>query len=209
MPDLSDLFANNRAWAAERIREDPDFFTRLVLQQAPHYLWIGCSDSRVPANEIVGLAPGEMFVHRNVANLVVDNDLNCLSTIQFAVDVLRVRYIIVCGHYRCGGVLAALRNERLGLCDAWLHHVKYVRSKHQAELDSLPSEAQRHARLCELNAIEQVMNVSRTPIVRGAWDRGQELAVLGLIYDVADGILRDLGIRITEAADVAAAPFRP
>src|ERR671916_2126544 len=148
---LKDLFAKNRAWAAEMIRQDPDFFTRLASQQAPGYLWIGCSDSRVPANQIVGLAPGEMFVHRNVANVVVHTDLNCLSTIHFAVDTLRVRHIIVCGHYGCGGVLAALRDDKLGLIDNWLRHVQDVRMKHRAQLDALPTESQRHNRLCELN----------------------------------------------------------
>jgi carbonic anhydrase len=193
---LADLFSNNRAWASEMTRADPDFFRRLASQQAPGYLWIGCSDSRVPANQIVGLLPGEMFVHRNVANLVVHTDLNCLSTIQFAVDVLRVRHIIVCGHYGCGGVLAALRNDKLGLIDNWLRHVQDVRWKHQEHLDTLETEAQRHDRLCELNVIEQVVNVGQTTVVRDAWQQGRELAVHGWIYDVADGLLRDLGFCI-------------
>jgi carbonic anhydrase len=196
MPDLDHLIAQNRAWAADKVRDDPSFFARLARQQAPEYLWIGCSDSRVPANEIVGLAPGEMFVHRNVANVVVHADLNCLSTIQYAVDVLRVRHIIVCGHYGCGGVFAALRNDRLGLSDNWLRHVQDVRGKHHVELAGLPLEEERHRRLCELNVIEQVVNVSQTTVVRDAWERGQTLAVHGLIYDVGDGILRDLGIRV-------------
>src|SRR5918996_1698808 len=194
---LSELFARNRAWAAEMTRKDPEFFARLARQQAPQYLWIGCSDSRVPANEIVALPPGEMFVHRNVANVVVHADVNCLSAMQFAVDVLRVRHIIVCGHYGCGGVLAALRDERLGLVDNWLRHVQDVRWKHSAELDALLSEAQRHQRLCELNVTEQVLNVSQTTVVREAWARGQALTLHGWIYDVADGLLRDLGICLT------------
>src|ERR1043165_1554602 len=158
MDVIGRLFANNRAWAAAMTREDPEFFQRLSRQQAPQYLWIGCSDSRVPANQIVGLLPGEMFVHRNVANVVVHTDLNCLSTIQFAVEVLRVKHIIVTGHYGCGGVLAALREDTLGLIDNWLRHVQDVRWKHQAELDALPDENARHDRLCELNVLEQVMN---------------------------------------------------
>jgi carbonic anhydrase len=203
MRELSHLFTNNRAWAAEMTRQDPGFFSRLSDQQAPQYLWIGCSDSRVPANQIVGLLPGEMFVHRNVANVVVHTDLNCLSTLQFAVDVLRVGHVIVCGHYGCGGVLAALREEKLGLVDNWLRHVQDVRWKHQAQLDALETEALRHSRLCELNVVEQVVNVSQTTVVRDAWARGQELAVHGWVYDLRDGLLRDLGMggrRVTEPA---------
>ena len=176
---------------------DPEFFGRLAAQQAPQYLWIGCSDSRVPASQIVGLLPGEMFVHRNIANLVVHTDLNCLSAIQFAVDVLRVGHIIVCGHYGCGGVLAALRSDQLGLVDNWLRHVQDIRSTHQTELQSLETEQLRHDRLCELNAIQQAINVSRTTMVRDAWAREQSLAVHGWIYDIRDGLLRDLGICIT------------
>jgi carbonic anhydrase len=194
---LSDLFDNNRAWAAEMTRQDPDFFERLSRQQAPHYLWIGCSDSRVPANQIVGLLPGEMFVHRNIANVVVHTDLNCLSTIQFAVEFLRVRHIIVCGHYGCGGVAAALRDEKLGLVDNWLRHVQDVRLKHRAELDALENDAQRIRRLCEKNVIEQVANVSNTTVVRDAWARGQELAVHGWVYDLQDGLLRDLVVSVS------------
>ncbi|MFL5559201.1 MAG: carbonate dehydratase [Gemmatimonadaceae bacterium] len=201
---LSHLFDNNRAWAAEITRRDPDFFTRLTSQQAPEYLWIGCSDSRVPANEIVGLLPGELLVHRNIANVVVHADLNCLSVVQFAVEVLRVRHIIVCGHYGCGGVLAALRDDRLGLADNWLRHVQDVRWKHQSQLDELDSEKQRHDRLCELNVMEQVANVSQTTVVRDAWARGQPLAVHGWIYDLHDGLLRDLGICITSPAELPA-----
>ncbi|CAN5147378.1 carbonate dehydratase [soil metagenome] len=201
MPDLSHLISSNRTWAAEKTREDADFFMRLSRQQTPQYLWIGCSDSRVPANEIVGLPPGEMFVHRNLANVVLHADLNCLSAIQYAVDVLRVDHIIVCGHYGCSGVLAALRDEKLGLSDNWLRHVQDVRWKHQTELNLLESEVHRHGRLCELNVIEQVVNVSQTTIVRDAWARGQALAVHGWVYDVRDGLLRDLAICITAEAE--------
>ena len=200
---LSHLFANNRNWAAEVTRQDPDFFRRLSEQQAPEYLWIGCSDSRVPANQIVGLLPGEMFVHRNVANVVVHTDLNCLSAIQFAIEALRVKHIIVCGHYGCGGVLAALRDEKLGLIDNWLRHVQDVRRKYQAELDALPTEAEKHKRLCELNVVEQVVNVSQTTVVRDAWARGQDLAVHGWVYELSDGLLRDLTTCITSEAEIA------
>ena len=194
---LDHLFKNNRAWSAEMTRQDPLFFQRLVGQQEPDYLWIGCSDSRVPASQIVGLLPGDMFVHRNIANVVVHTDLNCLSTIQFAVDVLHVDHIIVCGHYNCGGVLAALHNKTLGLTDNWLRHVQDVRAKHQAEIDALNSEAEQQARLCELNVIEQVRHVGQTTVVRDAWWRGQELAVHGWIYDLHDGLIKDLGVTLT------------
>ena len=194
MGDLDHLLSNNRAWAAAITREDPGFFARLATQQAPQYLWIGCADSRVPANQIVGLVPGEMFVHRNVANVVVHTDLNCLSVIQFAVDVLRVGHIIVCGHYGCGGVLAALRGQTLGLIDNWLRHVQDVLAKHQQAVAGLEGEAARHHRLCELNVVEQVENVSQTTVVRDAWARGQALTIHGWIYDVADGLLQDLGV---------------
>jgi carbonic anhydrase len=208
MRSLDQLLVNNRAWASEITDADPEFFQRLSGQQAPQYLWIGCSDSRVPANQIVGLAPGQMFVHRNVANVVVHTDLNCLSAIQFAVDVLGVGHIIVCGHYGCGGVLASLRNEKFGLVDNWLRHVQDVRWKHQQHLDTLADEAQRHKRLCELNVIEQVVNVSQTTVVRDAWATGKVLAVHGWIYDIRDGLLRDLGISVTgneELTDTAEA----
>src|SRR5580704_15021343 len=204
MQVLSNLFESNRAWAAEVSRQDPDFFERLSRQQAPDYLWIGCSDSRVPANQIVDLLPGEMFVHRNVANVVVHTDLNCLSAIQFAVEVLRVRDVIVCGHYGCGGVLAALRDDKLGLIDNWLRHVQDVRGKHRAQLEALANEAQRHDRLCELNVIEQVVNVSQTTVVRDAWDRGQTLSVHGWIYALRDGLLRDLSMCVTADAELLA-----
>jgi carbonic anhydrase len=197
---LSDLFSNNRRWADAITRDDPEFFARLAKQQAPQYLWIGCSDSRVPANQIVGLLPGEMFVHRNIANVVAHTDLNCLSTMQFAVDVLRVQHIIVCGHYGCGGVLAALRGEKLGLVDNWLRHVYDVRLKYRTDIDALPTEPARHRRLCELNVIEQVVNVSESTVVRDAWQRGQMLAIHGWIYDIADGLLRDLDLTLSETA---------
>ena len=192
--DLKHLFANNRAWA-ERIRaEDPDFFSKLSRLQAPEYLWIGCSDSRVSANEITGLLPGEVFVHRNIANVVVHTDLNCLSVIQFAVDVLKVRHVMVVGHYGCGGVGAALRNQRLGLIDNWLRHVQDVRGRHRALLDRIGGESGRADRLCELNVLEQVGNVVETTVVRDAWARGQALTVHGWIYGISDGGLHDLGI---------------
>ena len=194
---LSHLFANNRAWAAAMIRDDPEFFERLSHQQSPRYLWIGCSDSRVPANQIVGLLPGEMFVHRNVANVVFHTDLNCLSAIQFAVEALRVEHIIVCGHYGCGGVLAALRDDKLGLIDNWLRHVQDIRRKHQPLIDGLATEADRHGCLCELNVIEQVVNVSQTTVVRDAWSRGQPLAIHGWIYALRDGLLQDLDMCVT------------
>ncbi len=201
MRTLPDLFESNRAWADDVARRDPDFFERLSRQQTPDYLWIGCSDSRVPANQIVGLLPGEMFVHRNIANVVVHADLNCLSTIQFAVDVLTVGHVIVCGHYGCGGVGAALRDERLGLVDNWLRHVQDVRRKHTAELEGLATDAERHRRLCELNVVEQVANVCSTTVVRDAWARGQKLAVHGWIYDIADGKLRDMDVTATSEAE--------
>src|SRR5262249_4574836 len=201
---LSNLFTNNRTWAAEMTRQDPEFFSRLSRQQVPQYLWMGCSDSGVPANQIVGLLPGEMFVHRNVANVVVHTDLNCLSAIQFAVDILRVGHIIVCGHYGCGGVLAALRDDKLGLIDNWLRHVQDVRWKHQRQLAALETERQRHDRLCELNVIEQVVNVSQTTVVREAWARGQALAGHGWGYGLKDGLLRDLGMCVSAEAEIAA-----
>jgi carbonic anhydrase len=192
LPKLSELFANNRRWAADRARVDPDFFRRLTAQQAPTYLWIGCSDSRVPANEIVDLPPGELFVHRNVANVVVHTDLSCLSVLQFAVDVLRVKDIIVCGHYGCGGVRAALTGAKLGLIDNWLRHVQDVRDRHEALIEPAADDNSRIDRLCELNVVDQVRHVCHTTIVRDAWQRGQEVTVHGWIYDVADGLLRDL-----------------
>jgi carbonic anhydrase len=177
--------------------EDPEFFMRLVAQQAPEYLWIGCSDSRVPANEIVGMAPGELFVHRNVANLVVHTDLNCLSVLQFAVEVLKVKHILVVGHYGCGGVRAALKNQKLGLINNWLRHVQDVQQKHDFQLAKIEDEDARVDRLCELNVVEQVVNVCQTTVVEGAWERGQELSVHGWIYRLSDGIIRDLSMSVT------------
>jgi carbonic anhydrase len=199
---LNHLFLNNRAWADGIRRQDPEFFERLSQQQSPAYLWIGCSDSRVPANQIVGLTPGEMFVHRNVANVVVHTDLNCLSVIQFAVDVLHVQHIIVCGHYGCGGVFAALGGQQLGLIDNWLRHVQDVREKHRAVLDTLKTEAEKHDRLCELNVVEQVVHVCQTTIVQDAWARGQALSVHGWIYALRDGLLADLEICITRPDEI-------
>jgi len=201
MRNLRQLFDNNRAWA-ERIRaQDPQFFEKLSRQQSPEYLWIGCSDSRVPANEIVGLLPGELFVHRNVANLVVHTDLNCLSVMQFAVDILKVRHIIVCGHYGCSGVRAAFRRERIGLSDNWLRHVQDVRQKHEHRLAEAGADAAAGDRLCELNVIEQVAHVCQTTIVRDAWERGQELAIHGWVYGLQDGLLRDLNTTVVETQD--------
>jgi len=199
---LKKLFENNRAWADEMTRQDPDFFLRLSEQQAPQYMWIGCSDSRVPANQIVNLLPGEMFVHRNVANVVVHTDLNCLSSIQFAVEFLRVRHVIVCGHYGCGGVLAALRDARFGLVDNWLRHVQDVASTYRSQIDALETEDARHDRLCELNVIEQVVNVSKTTVVRDAWARGQAVTIHGWIYSLEDGLLRDLGVCVTNEEEL-------
>lgn len=193
---IPELFENNRRWAAERLAERPDFFARLAAQQAPRYLWIGCSDSRVPANEIVGLLPGELFVHRNVANVVVHTDLNCLSVLQFAVDVLCVRDIIVCGHYGCGGVRAALDGARHGLIDNWLRHVQDVSARHQLLLDAAGDLDARADRLCELNVIYQAAHVCETTIVQDSWARGQPLAVHGWIYALDDGLLRDLRLRV-------------
>jgi carbonic anhydrase len=197
MRTLKHLFDNNKAWANNIRQQDPDFFLRLSRQQSPGHLWIGCSDSRVPANEIVGLLPGELFVHRNIANLVVHTDLNCLSVMQFAVDILNVRNIIICGHYGCSGVQAALRRDRIGLSDNWLRHVQDVRQKHHQNLASVEGDSAACNRLCELNVIEQVANVCQTTIARDAWERGQELAVHGWIYGLQDGLLRDLKTTVT------------
>ena len=192
MRTLNHLFDNNKAWAARIRQQDPEFFAVLSHQQSPKYLWIGCSDSRVPANQIAGLSPGELFVHRNIANLVVHTDLNCLSVMQFAVEILKVEHIIVCGHYGCSGVQAVLRGDRLGLSDNWLRHIQDVRQKHERTLADAGGEAS--DRLCELNVIEQVANVRDTTIARDAWERGQELAVHGWIYGLHDGLLRDLNV---------------
>ena len=191
---LKQLLDNNRAWARGVVKEDPDYFTRLARQQSPQYLWIGCSDSRVPANQITGLAPGEVFVHRNIANVVVHTDLNCLSVIQFAVDILKVRHIILCGHYGCSGVHAAMTKHRIGLSDNWLRHVQDVAAKHGGELGPIGDEDERHRRLCELNAREQVENIAQCTAVQEAWERGQALEVHGWIYDLKDGLIHDLGV---------------
>ncbi|HEY5791564.1 MAG TPA: carbonate dehydratase [Gammaproteobacteria bacterium] len=208
MTQIDALFANNRAWAARVKGRDPEFFARLSAQQAPHFLWIGCADSRVPANEIVGLPPGDVFVHRNVANQVIHADLNCLSVLQYAVDVLQIRHVIVCGHYGCGGVKAALDEERHGLVDNWLGHVRDVADKYRGVLDSLPQGADATPLLCELNVIEQVSNVGRSTVVQDAWARGQALSVHGWIYAVADGLLRDLETTLSAPAQVMQVPRR-
>ena len=199
---LSDLFERNREWAARIRQEQPDFFEQLAKQQAPEHLWIGCSDSRVPANQIVGLLPGELFVHRNVANQVIHTDLNCLSVMQYAVDVLAVGHVIVCGHYGCGGVRAAMDTRSLGLIDNWLLHLKDIYRKHSEQLDRVDVFEDRFKRFCEINVVEQVLNVCNTTVVRGAWERGQELAVHGWIYGVDDGRLRDLGLTVTAVAEL-------
>ena len=202
---LNKLFDNNQKWSESIQKQRPGFFERLSHQQTPEYLWVGCSDSRVPANEVIGLMPGEVFVHRNVANVVVHTDLNCLSVLQYAVDVLHVKHIIVCGHYGCSGVLAALSNQKLGLIDNWLRHVQDVRHKHAFKLNTIVDATQIADRLCELNVIEQVLNVCQTTVVQDAWLHGQELAVHGWIYGLRDGRLRDLNMCITQAGALAAA----
>ena len=194
--DISKLFEHNRAWAAQMERERPGFFSSLLAQQEPKYMWIGCSDSRVPANQITGLEPGEVFVHRNVANVVVPTDLNCLSTIQFAVDQLKVEHLMVVGHYGCGGVKAALEDIRVGLADNWLRHIKDVRDRHAALIAATP-EALRHDVLCELNVIEQVMNVAQTTVMQDAWQRGQEVTLHGWCYGLRDGLVHDLHLSVT------------
>ena len=205
MSARTQLFANNRAWSARQRAQDPLFFQRLLRQQAPRYLWIGCSDSRVPANEIVGLQPGELFVHRNVGNVVVHTDLNCLSVIQYAIDVLGVEYLIVCGHYGCGGVTAALQDRPIGLVDNWLRHIQDVQRKHAGQLAALATEGQRCDRLCELNVIEQAVNVCETSMVKQAWAAGRPLAVVGWIYSLEDGLLRDLGFGVRRPEELPAA----
>jgi carbonic anhydrase len=196
MSDLKHLFEQNRLWSEQMRTENPDFFKRLASIQSPEYLWIGCSDSRVPANQITGLLPGEVFVHRNVANLVVHSDLNCLSVLQFAVDVLRVKHILVVGHYGCGGVKAAHENLRLGLVDNWLRHIQDVRQKHARLLDACPTTESRIDRLCELNVVEQVLNVSQTTVLQEAWNRGQDVTVHGWIFGLDNGLAQDLYISI-------------
>jgi carbonic anhydrase len=204
MSSLPELIAGNKAWAAKMVASDPEFFLRLTRQQSPKYLWIGCADSRVPAKEIVALQPGELFVHRNVANVVVHTDLNCLSVLQYAVDVLKVEHVIVCGHYGCGGVKAALEDERHGIVDLWLANVREVRDEHAARLAGL-SGAERLGRLCELNVLEQAARVCRTQVVRDAWERGQPLGVHAWIYGLSDGFLRDLGMTVAAPGELAPA----
>lgn len=205
---LTTLLERNAVWAAQSVAQDPEFFSRLVKQQKPDYLWIGCSDSRVPANELVNLAPGEMFVHRNIANQVIHTDFNCLSVVQFAVDILQVKHIIVCGHYGCGGVNAALADTRLGLVDNWLRHIQDTARKHETLLSML-DEVERPDRLCELNVMEQVLNLCQTTVVIDAWERGQQLEVHGWIYKVGDGLLRDLNISQSQPHSALATNLLP
>jgi carbonic anhydrase len=202
MHPLDPLLRKNRAWSEKIRQEDPDFFPSLSRQQAPTYLWIGCSDSRVPANEICGLLPGEVFVHRNVANIVVHSDLNCLSVMQYAIDVLKIEHIIICGHYGCGGVRAALGEQKLGLIDNWLRHVQDVVNKHRPHLTCIADSALRIDRLCELNVIDQTINAAQTTIVQAAWERGQRLSLHGWCYGLTDGLVRQIGIDISSPADL-------
>lgn len=199
---LPELFENNTRWVAARTAQDPQFFTRLAHQQTPQYLWIGCADSRVPANEIIGLDPGEVFVHRNIANVVVHTDMNCLSVLQYAVEVLEVRHVIICGHYGCGGVLAAMRQRSFGLIDNWLRNIKDIYTRHEAELAAIEDENARGDRLCELNVLHQVANVCYTTIVQKAWQRNQPLAVHGWIYGLKDGLLKDLEFTVEQPEQI-------
>ncbi|MES2074035.1 MAG: carbonate dehydratase [Pseudomonadota bacterium] len=200
---LQNLLDNNRRWAESQVERDPDFFNRLAQQASPEYLWIGCSDSRVPANELLGLAPGDVFVHRNIANVVVHSDLNCLSVLQFAVDVLKVKHVIIVGHYGCKGVHAAMTGTRVGLADNWLRHVQDVHQKHERYLGDVLTSRKRAERLCELNVVEQVANVCQTTIVQDAWERGQEVSVHGWVYGLKDGLLNDLNMTVSAAHDLA------
>ncbi|OED44904.1 carbonic anhydrase [Chromatiales bacterium (ex Bugula neritina AB1)] len=202
MRRLQNLFDKNRQWSASVRAKEPEFFEKLSQQQAPEYLWIGCSDSRVPANQITDLQPGELFVHRNVANQVIHSDLNCLSVIQYAVDYLKVKHIIVCGHYGCGGVVEATKNSKLGMIDNWLRHVQDVKHKHEKALDRIANDQSLFNRMCELNVLEQVINVCQTTVVRDAWDRGQELAVHSWIYGLKDGLLSDLGMCVAAPGEL-------
>lgn len=201
MSDLGPLFAKNRAWAHETVAADPPFFERLAAQQTPRYLWIGCADSRVPANQIMGLAPGEVFVHRNVANLVIHTDFNCLSVVQYAVEVLQVTDIIVCGHYGCGGVLAALGQRSFGLIDNWIRNIRDVARRHETELAALAGPA-RASRLVELNVMQQVENLGHSTLIQDAWERGQSLTIHGLVYSLQDGLLRDLDVKLDAPAQL-------
>ncbi len=205
MNQLSELLEGNRRWAEKVNKEKPGFFAALSKQQAPKYMWIGCADSRVPANQIVGLMPGEIFVHRNVANLVVQSDLNCLSAIQFAVDILKVRHVIVVGHYGCGGVHAAMENLQLGLVDNWLGHIREVSEHHKESLAAIGDSQKRYDRLCEFNVIEQALNVCRTTVIRDAWKRRQEVTIHGWIYSIKDGLIRDLGFMASRETDIPVA----
>ena len=202
MDRINPLLENNRAWAKRVSAEDPDFFNRLAKKQSPEHLWIGCSDSRVPANQVVDLLPGEMFVHRNVANMVIHTDLNCLTVMQYAVEVLKVKHIIVCGHYGCGGITAALKSQsRQGLIDNWLCHIKDVYWKHEALFAGITDENERNKLLCELNVIEQTANICRTTVLGDAWEKGQEVSVHGWIYDILDGLICDLNINVSSSDD--------
>src|SRR6266446_9647775 len=207
MSEIETIIKQNREWSRRMTEGDPDYFPKLAKQQSPKFLWIGCSDSRVPANEIVGMLPGELFVHRNVANLVYPSDLNCLSVIEYAVDLLQVRHIIVCGHYGCGGIRAALDNQVHGLIDNWLTRIKDIYVQHSEEIDALDSEQKRVDRMCELNVIEQVKAVTHTTIVQDAWTRGQELAVHGWVYGLEDGLVKDLGVCVESSSQIQP-PFR-
>jgi carbonic anhydrase len=200
---LKKLFERNLAWATAIKEKDPEFFTQLAIQQAPEYLWIGCSDSRVPANQIIDVPPGKIFVHRNIANVVVHTDLNCLSVIQYAVEVLKVKHIIVCGHYGCGGIQAAMENREHGLIDNWLRHIKDVYRYYEDQIDALQSESEKINLLCELNVVEQVANICHTTIVQNAWRSGHELAVHGWIYSLENGILKDLNVCVTNLDDIS------
>jgi carbonic anhydrase len=202
MRTLHHLFENNKTWATEISAQNPDFFSGLASQQSPEYLWIGCSDSRVPANEIVGLLPGELFVHRNVANLVIHTDMNCLSVLQYAVDSLKIKHVIVCGHYGCGGVAAAMEETPHGLVDNWLRHIRDIHHRHHLQLENIPNEHDRLKRLCELNVVEQVVNVCNTTIIQDAWRNGQVISVHGWIYGLADGMLKDLDVTVTSSQEL-------
>lgn len=202
MPKIRQLIANNEAWAKRMQEQDPDFFNNLVAQQTPEYLWIGCSDSRVPANQVVGMAPGELFVHRNVANQVIQTDFNCLSVVQYAVEALKVKHILVVGHYGCGGVRAATESCSHGLVDHWLFPIKDIYREHHKELEAIASESDRINRLCELNVIEQVRNLAKTTIIQQAWDRGQSLAIHGWVYSIEDGLVRDMGVTVRDRASL-------
>jgi len=203
MKSLSLLIDNNRKWAEQLIKKQPDFFQKLSLQQSPDYLWIGCADSRVPANEIVGLLPGELFVHRNVANIVSHTDMNCLSVLQYAIDILKVKHIIVCGHYGCGGVKAAIEDISHGLIDNWLRSIRNIYHRNAAEFVSFNKDSDKINKLCELNVKEQVLNVANTTIIQDAWARDQQVTIHGWIYDISDGLLRDLGVCIESENDLA------